>query len=289
MENHLLKYQAFVKAVEKGSFTKAAEDLNYAQSSISKMIADLEADWGVVLLERNKKGVCLTSSGKQILPFARRIINDCNELDGYIKQMNGVETGIVRIGTFASVAINLLPDIFIEFQKAYPGIEYELLLGDYTEVECWIEDGRVDCGFLCIPTSASLDTILVKKDEYKVVLPAEHPLADKKVVSIKDLNGQPFMLLEHGKKTEISSILEENNVHPNIRFTTWEDFAIMAMVEKGLGIAILPGMILERIPYKIEIRSLKSPYYRSIGLAMKDRNRLTPAVRKFVECVICKI
>ncbi len=289
MENHLLKYQAFVKAVEKGSFTKAAEDLNYAQSSISKMIADLEADWGVVLLERNKKGVCLTSSGKQILPFARRIINDCNELDGYIKQMNGVETGIVRIGTFASVAINLLPDIFIEFQKAYPGIEYELLLGDYTEVECWIEDGRVDCGFLCMPTSASLDTILVKKDEYKVVLPAEHPLADKKVVSIKDLNGQPFMLLEHGKKTEISSILEENNVHPNIRFTTWEDFAIMAMVEKGLGIAILPGTILERIPYKIEIRSLKRPYYRSIGLAMKDRNRLTPAVRKFVECVICKI
>ena len=289
MENHLLKYQAFVKAVEKGSFTKAAEDLNYAQSSISKMIADLEADWGVVLLERNKKGVCLTSSGKQILPFARRIINDCNELDGYIKQMNGVETGIVRIGTFASVAINLLPDIFIEFQKAYPGIEYELLLGDYTEVECWIEDGRVDCGFLCMPTSASLDTILVKKDEYKVVLPAEHPLADKKVVSIKDLNGQPFMLLEHGKKTEISSILEENNVHPNIRFTTWEDFAIMAMVEKGLGIAILPGTILERIPYKIEIRSLKRPYYRSIGLAMKDRNRLTPAVRRFVECVICKI
>ena len=289
MENHLLKYQAFVKAVEKGSFTKAAEDLNYAQSSISKMIADLEADWGVVLLERNKKGVCLTSSGKQILPFARRIINDCSELDGYIKQMNGVETGIVRIGTFASVAINLLPDIFIEFQKAYPGIEYELLLGDYTEVECWIEDGRVDCGFLCMPTSASLDTILVKKDEYKVVLPAEHPLADKKVVSIKDLNGQPFMLLEHGEKTEISSILEENNVHPNIRFTTWEDFAIMAMVEKGLGIAILPGMILERIPYKIEIRSLKKPYYRSIGLAMKDRNRLTPAVRKFVECVICKI
>jgi DNA-binding transcriptional LysR family regulator len=289
MENHLLKYQAFVKAVEKGSFTKAAEDLNYAQSSISKMIADLEADWGVVLLERNKKGVCLTSSGKQILPFARRIINDCSELDGYIKQMNGVETGIVRIGTFASVAINLLPDIFIEFQKAYPGIEYELLLGDYTEVECWIEDGRVDCGFLCMPTSASLDTILVKKDEYKVVLPAEHPLADKKVVSIKDLNGQPFMLLEHGEKTEISSILEENNVHPNIRFTTWEDFAIMAMVEKGLGIAILPGMILERIPYKIEIRSLKRPYYRSIGLAMKDRNRLTPAVRKFVECVICKI
>lgn len=63
----------------------------------------------------------------------------------------------------------------------------------------------------------------------------------------------------------------------------------MSMVEKGLGIAILPGMILERIPYKIEIRSLKRPYYRSIGLAMKDRTRLTPAAHKFIECVTSKI
>ncbi len=289
MENHLLKYQAFVKAVERGSFTKAAEELNYAQSSISKMIADLEAEWNVILLERNKNGVCLTSSGEQLLPFARRIINDCCELDGYVKQMNGLETGIVRIGTFASIAINLLPDIFVEFQQTYPGIDYELLLGDYSEVEQWVEEGRVDCGFLCMPTCAALDTIPVKKDEYKVVLPAEHPLASKKVISINDLDSQPFMLLEHGKKTEISSILEENNVHPNIRFTTWEDFAIMAMVEKGLGIAILPSMILERIPYEIEIRSLKKPYYRSIGLAMKDRTRLTPAALKFIECVTSKL
>lgn len=73
------------------------------------------------------------------------------------------------------------------------------------------------------------------------------------------------------------------HVRPDIRFTTWEDFAIMAMVEKGIGISILPDLILQRVPYKIETRPLEEPYYRSIGLAMKKRKNLTPAVQKFIE------
>ena len=264
MDNNLLKYLAFIKTVEKDSFTKAAQDLNYAQSSISKMVADLEKEWGLTLLERSRNGICLTSAGEQILPLARTILNDFQTLEGCVDQINGIQSGIVRIGTFSSVAINWLPDIFAELQKDYPGIDYEMLLGDYTEVEHWIEEGRVDCGFLRLPTAPDLDTISLKKDEYKVVLPLNHPLAQKEKIDIHDLENQPFLLLEHGGKTEVSELLERNHVHPDIRFTTWEDFAIMAMAEKGLGIGILPDMILRRIPYKLEIRSLEEPYYREI-------------------------
>lgn len=283
MDNNLLKYLAFVKTVETGSFTKAAQNLNYAQSSISKMIADLEKEWGLTLLERSRNGICLTSAGEQILPLARTILNDFQALEGCVDQINGIQSGIVRIGTFSSVAINWLPDIFAELQKDYPGIDYEMLLGDYTEVEHWIEEGRVDCGFLRLPTIPGLDTISLKQDEYKVVLPLNHPLAQKEKIDIHDLENQPFLLLEHGGKTEVSDLLERDHVHPDVRFTTWEDFAIMAMAEKGLGIGILPDMILRRIPYKLEIRSLEVPYYREIGLAMKNKKRLTPATQKFIE------
>mgnify|MGYP004583617823 FL=1 len=127
---------------------------------------------------------------------------------------------------------------------------------------------------------------MLKKDEYKVVLPINHPLAQKEKVDIKELENQPFLLLEHRGKTEVSELLEMYDVHPQIRFTTWEDFAVMSMVERGLGIGILPDMILRRIPYKIEIRSLEIPYYRDICLAMKNRNRLTPATQKFMEYLI---
>lgn len=167
---------------------------------------------------------------------------------GQIDRMNGIETGVVRIGTFASVAINGLPNIFAVLQKDYPGIEYEMLLGDYDEVEHWIDEGRVDCGFLRLPTLPKFDTLLLKQDEYKAVLPMGHPLAAKETVAVEELDGLPFLLLEHGGKTEVSDLLERTYVQPDVRFTTWEDFAIMAMVEKGLGVSILPDLIFAAHP-----------------------------------------
>lgn len=247
------------------------------------MVADLEAEWDMTLLERSKRGVCLTSTGEQVLPFLRKVLNDHAELEGQICRMNGIETGVVRIGTFASVAIHWLPNIFSALQRDYPGIGYEMLLGDYDEVERWIGEGRVDCGFLRLPTLPGFDTMLLKQDEYKVVLPVGHPLAVHESVPIEALNGLPFLLLEHGGKTEVSDLLERAHVQPDVRFTTWEDFAIMAMAERGLGVGILPDLILRRIPYRIEIRPLANPYYRPIGLAVNPPSHLTPAVRKFIE------
>ncbi len=289
MENPLLKYLAFVKTVEKGSLTAAAQAMDYAQSSVSKMIADLEREWDMNLLKRSKTGVCLTSAGEQMLPYVRKLLNEYDNLEGQVNKMNGLETGIVRIGTFASVAINILPDIFAHLKVEYPGIEYELLLGDYNEIEAWIDEGRVDCGFLRLPTVSEFEAVKVIEDEYKLVLPHGHPLAEMEDVAIEELEGENFLLLEHGGKTEVSDLLERYHVKPDIAFTTWEDFAIMAMVEKGLGVSILPDMILRRIPYSLEIRSLKIPYYRSIGIAFKDRGRLTPAARKFVEYVFSQL
>ena len=283
MENPLLKYLAFVRTVEKGSFTRAAQELNYAQSSVSKMVADLESECGMTLLERGKSGVRLTSAGEQLIPFFRKLLNDQRELEGQLGRMNGIETGLVRIGTFSSVAINWLPDIFARLREDYPGIEYEMLLGDYAEVERWIGEGRVDCGFLRLPTLPGFDAVPLMQDEYKLIMPIGHPLTEKETVAIEELEGLPFLLLEHGGRTEVTELLERYDVHPDIRFTTWEDFAIMAMAEKRLGVGILPDMILRRIPYKIEVRSLREPYYRSIGIAMKSRAHTTPAVGRFVE------
>lgn len=283
MDNPLLKYIAFVKTIEKGSFTAAAESMNYAQSSVSKMIADLEKEWDMTLLERSKSGVCLTSSGEQILPLIRKLLNEYDNLQGQIHRINGLETGVVRIGTFASVAINILPGTFARLKVDYPGIEYEVLLGDYDEIEGWLGEGRIDCGFLRLPTIPGIETIELAQDEYKVVLPMGHPLAENEVVSIEELNGIPFLLLEHGGKTEVSDLLDSHHVKPDIAFTTWEDFAIMAMVERGLGVSILPDMILRRIPYRLEIRPLKVPYYRTIGLAFKNGRNLSPATEVFID------
>ena len=286
MENSLLKYLALVRTVEKGSFTAAARSMGYAQSSVSKMIADLEKEWGMTLLERSKSGVCPTSAGEQMLPYVRKLLNEYASLEGQVDRLNGLETGVVRIGTFASVAINILPDIFARLKADYPGIAYELLLGDYDEIEDWISEGRVDCGFLRLPTLPEFETIELIKDEYKVILPLGHPLAKKKSVKIDELSGVPFLLLEHGGRTEVSDLLESYHVKPEIAFTTWEDYAIMAMVEKGLGVSILTEMILRRCPYDVAVRPLAEPVFRDIVLAYRGKGSSSLALQRFVDYLL---
>ncbi len=283
MDNNLQKYQAFITIVDCGSFTKAAAILDYAQSSISKMISDLEDEWSVTLLERSRAGVQPTSDGLAMLPYARELLNSYHRVQEQAASLSGVAAGILRIGTFSSVAAHWLPAIIKRFQADYPGIRYEFLLGDYAEIEQWIFEGRVDCGFVRLPTKPGYETISLAKDEYVAVLPVDHPLTAKNELSPQDLNSQPFMLLEHGGKTEVSEYLEAHHLKPDIRFTTWDDYAVLSMVENGLGIGVLPRLILQRIPYKVEIRSFSEPLYREIGLAMRNSKTASASVRKFIE------
>lgn len=283
MDMNLQKYLSFVKTVEYGSFTKAAEILNYTQSGVSRMIADLEKEWGVTLLERSKNGVKPTSDGLKLLPYAQNLCADFDKLKMQVDELNGLESGLIRIGTFSSVATHWLPNIIKEFQKDYPNIDYELLLGDYTEIEEWIHTGRVDCGFLRLPTHSDFETIFLEEDKLMAIIPENHPLKDCEKFPVNALCDEPFMLLEKGAKTEISEIFERNNLTPNVKFTTWDDYAVMSMVESGLGIAILPELILKRVPYKILAKELDVPAFRNIGLALRDKKTASLAVKRFID------
>lgn len=274
---------AFIKTVEYGSFTKAAEVLNYSQSGISRMINDLEKEWKITLLERNRTGVKLTSDGSRLLPYAKSLCEEYQKLQMQVDDLHGVQSGIIRIGTFSSVATHWLPNIIKAFQKDYPGIDYELLLGDYTEIEEWIAEGRVDCGFLRLPTRPEFETIYLEQDNLLAILPENHPLVKCDKVPLADLCHEPFMLLEKGAKAEISEVFERNHLTPQVHFTTWDDYAIMSMVESGLGISILPQLILKRIPYHIVAKELDVPAYRHIALALRERKTASLAVKKFLE------
>lgn len=141
----------------------------------------------------------------------------------------------------------------------------------------------MDCGFLILPVKGELETIFLQQDQLLAVLPEDHPIAKLEKVPIEELSKEPFMLLEKGSKSEISAIFEKNKLMPNIHFTTSDDYAVMSMVESGLGVSILPQLILKRISYHVAIRELDMPAYREIGLVLRDRKTASLAVKKFIE------
>ena len=158
-----------------------------------------------------------------------------------------------------------------------------MLLGDYTEIENWILEGRVDCGFLRTPTNTELDTIFLEQDRLLAILPQNHYLADKDKVSAADLCCEPFMMLKKGSNSDVFEIFENASSSPQVHFTTWDDYAIMSMVESGLGISILHELILKRTPYNLAIKELDIPAYRNIALAMRNKKTLSLAAKKFIE------
>ena len=283
MDGNIQKYLAFLKTVENGSFTKAAEILNYSQSSISKMIADLEKECGMSLMERGKSGIQLTPDGRELLPYIQLLCEDFRMLEHHVEEITGVQSGMIRIGTLPSIAIHWLPNIIHRFRTDYPNIEYELMIGDYREIERWIGEGRVDCGFVQLPTRKEYDTIFLERDEYKVILPMGHPLAEKETIDIRDLEGIPFMMLAAKDNRQVPEILARAGVQPDILLTTWEDHAIMGMVERGFGLAIEPALMCRRVPFRFEMRSLTEPCYRDIGLGFRSLDTASSAIKKFVQ------
>lgn len=283
IDMNIQKYLAFLKTVEYGSITKAAEILSYSQSGVSRMIQDIEKEWGLSLLERSRGGVRLTSDGMKLLPYIQSLCTEYEALQKQVQELKGMESGLIRIGTFSSAATHWLPNIIREFQKDYPNIEYELLLGDYTEIETWIQEGRVDCGFLRLPTLPEFDTIFLEQDDFLVILPENHPLTKKEKIFLSDLGKEPFLLLEKDKNTEISDFFRKHDFSPNVHFTLWDDYAILAMVESGMGISLLPRLILKRIPYRVAVRELDVPAYRDIALVLRNQKTAPLAVKRFLE------
>ena len=129
----------------------------------------------------------------------------------------------------------------------------------------------MDFGFLRLSALPQFETLFLAQDELMAVLPENHPLTDCDVFPMNALCRDPFLLLEKDKNIVVSDIFRNNHLEPNIRFTTWDDYAMLSMVEAGLGISILPNLALQRIPYHIEIKRLEIPTYRKIGLATLDK------------------
>ena len=288
MDATIQKYQALAETVRAGSISAAARRLSYSQSGVSRMIADLERDWGICLLERGRKGVRLTADGQQVMPFVEAVCEDQRRLRERVAEVVGAQTGLIVIGTFSSVATHLIPPAIERFTREHPGIEYELRMGDYSEIESWVADGLVDFGFLPYPPQEPREDLareVVATDELMAVVPQGHELAAREAISLDELAAEPFILLERGSDNEISPLFETAGLSLTVCLSTWDDYAIMSMVENGLGASILPNLILTRCPYRIERRPLDPPVTRDLA-AIYRPGLLSTSARAFLDCLL---
>ena len=161
-----------------------------------------------------------------------------------------------------------------------------MVTGDfYDQIEEWILRGTVDCGFLRLPSVKRLQTYALHRDKLQVIVPCGHPLADAAAFPLSALSAEPFIRLEEGRDYELTAALDAMGVHPNVKYTAREDRTILAMVSKGLGISLLPELMVRRSPYPVAACHAPERFYRNIGIAVKDEKAQSASTRRFVDYV----
>ena len=275
------KLEVFEKIVELSSLSRAAEELGLTQSGVSHILASLEEEFGFPLLKRSRVGARLTSEGEKLMPFVRDILRSQEQLEQTAAELRGLAAGTVRIGTFTSVAVHWLPGMLQEFGKLYPRVEFKLFNGDYHDVDRWLTDGSVDLGFISLPTALRCECIPLWEDPLLAVLPENHPLAERAVCPVREVAAEPFITLLETSDNDSRRALEAADVKPNIRFTTKDDYAIIAMVRQGLGVSIMPKLLLEGHLDGVAVRPLSPPSSRTLALAVASGERAGPATRRF--------
>lgn len=280
------RYCAFIIIIETGSFTKAAEKLGYTQSAISQMVRSLEEELSTKLLLRSRKGIALTPDGEELLPYIKKVYNAYREVTEKCKEMRGLQSGIVRIGTFTSVSCHWLPSLMKNFKKRYPAVNFELHQGEYTSIAEWIKEGSVDFGFVNPAAVSDLVTIPLRQDEMLAILPSDHPLVSREKVSLQELANEPFILLNEGELSEPLEVFKQSKLEPNIQYRVIDDYTIMSMIENGLGISILPRLVLNRTNYNIITKEITPPIVRTIGIAFKNKKALPIASRYFIDFLV---
>lgn len=281
----LKKYSAYIKVIEMGSLTRAAEILNYTQPNISQMISSLEEECGFPLLIRQKNGVKPTKNGLAVLPAIREMQRGYERLLETVHQINGLETGKIRIGAYTSIATNWLPKIVEEFKHLYPGIEIQLYEGNASELNNWLEEDQIDFG-IGTTHNNKWDFQSLVKEPILVIMSPQHKLAKLNLIPLKAIESSEFILPYSDSHFEVHNIFKKEKILPKIAYQVRGDETIISMVKNNLGISLLPNLLLSRCTKDIVIKPLEINISRELGILMNIRkNAQTPSVNKMIHFI----
>lgn len=285
------RYKAFVTAVECGSVTKAAEILGYTQSGVSHLIDSLEDELGLTLLIRSRSGCTLTDEGNTILPYIRNAISAADSVQEMASDMKGLKHGNLRIGTFSSVALQWLPGLLNAYISRFPGVNVEIFNGTYSTLENELFCRHLDCAFVTSPKgeearngSGKVVVMHLAEDPLMALFPSGHRLASCSSVKPAQLAGEDFIVPAEGPGYDISSVFSGMPEPPHIRFDMSDDFAAIGMVRAGLGITVLPQLLLKDYPMEGLSAVQISGISRHIGLAYNS-DYISPPLKAFIDLV----
>src|ERR1700759_950115 len=283
MEMHQLRY--FVAVAPTGTFSRAAVQCRVAQPSLSQQIQKLESEVGDRLFERTRRQAILTPAGTLFLPHALSILETAEQGRQAISEMSGQVRGKVLLGALPTIAPYFLPEIIRLFRERYRGVELILHEAATLQLLRGLEENELDLALISDGVSnPRIRTENLFSEELLLCLPADHPLVRQTLVVAGDLQEEKFILMQEGHclGAQAQRFCESKGLHPKISCRSAQIATVLAMVQAGLGISLIPEMARDQGPDgNIVFRSLDGARpRRSLALAISRQRKLSLCVLK---------
>ena len=281
----IIQLRLLLELKDLGNFTEAGERLGITQSAVSHALASFEKEIGIVLFNRDRRGISPTEAGERILEHVREILVRVDRIREEAGSFSSLKTGKVRVGTLQSAAVRIIPGVIGVMRQKFPGIEISVFEGTDQEVQEWVDSDTIDFGILTTPCD-SLETIPLVSDRMFGVVPENHPLAGRQSLSLEQLASEPVIRCLGRCGTLVSLGFSKAGLSQGMKTIEARNIStVSAMVRSGAGSAILPGLALPKDRTGISVIPLDPPILRNIALAAKKFQSLSPAATVFVEFV----
>jgi DNA-binding transcriptional LysR family regulator len=278
-----------------GSFSAAAESLSYTQSAVSQQIAALEREAGARLVERSARGVTLTDAGRALVAHADVILARLADAEDELQAIAGLRGGRLRLAAFTSACAALMPQVVARFRERHPGVELSLCPADPGDALRLLRGGESDIAVSIEPSFSTrhepgLETLELLDDPMYIMLPRDHPMADRPRLKLTDLADEPWMIGTSGTCPDTSIFLnacQAVGFTPNIAFNMDDYTAIQGFVAAGMGVSFVPDLALVAVRDDVVVRSLgaRPPVRRIVAVTLADSFR-SPAKQAMLDVLV---
>lgn len=283
MELRQLEY--FVAVAEEQNFTRAAERVHISQSGVSAQIRQLERELGAELFDRSARAVTLTLAGKAALEHARATLAAAGAVGQAVGEVTGLIRGHLTVGMVIGCTLTPLFDALAEFHQAHPGVEISLLEDSSDRLVEGARTGAVDLALIgaAAATPEGLDALTIISERLVVAVPAEHPLAKQRRVTLRDLVVYPIVCMPPG--TGLRSVFDQacaaQNLQPAIALQASAADAIADLAARGLAVAILSDSMAARYRDRLTARTIEDVDTPAL-LALIWKSTHSPGMRELL-------
>lgn len=277
------KIRAFLTAIELGSLTAAGDELGYTQPAMTQMMRSLESEIGFPLLIKSRNGVEPTMESELLIPTMRQLLSDEEKLGQEVNEILGIRKGTVRIGTFASTSIYWLPRVLEYYQNNYPEIVFDITECSQSQMVEGISDGTMDLALMSSLGTEEIDFIPVSEEPMYAVFSDKYDLARYDRVPISELNNYPLIIESFDQDTY--AVFEKAGITPVAKHYSKDCVAMLSMVQHGVGVSVLPALIVKQFPGDYAYRLLDPQVNRTLGIGIRSKKEAGPLARSVINYI----